>query len=138
MAERRSGGQTSERAAHWRAIIAAWSESGLTQPAFCSQKGIPLGTFAWWKHELSGGSQKRTRRPRRSRFLRVELRPSAHPAGDSNQDSIGSAWAVAPPATLAVPLIELLLPDGVRVRLYADCDTELLGRVLTTLRDGRC
>jgi hypothetical protein len=36
------------------------------------------------------------------------------------------------------PPLELVFPDGLRVRISADCDAELLGRVLAALGDDRC
>ena len=141
MAGRRDSptGKAAGRVAHWQAVVADWSESGLSQRAYCARMGIRPGTFAWWKHELFGGGRKRSRRrPSQARFVRVEVRPSTHPTDNSGQPSRESAQAVLELPALPTPLIELLLPTGIRVRIGAGCESELLGRVLSVLPDGRC
>ena len=36
----------------WQALIDEQATSGLTQRAFCDQRGIPLATFGYWKRKL--------------------------------------------------------------------------------------
>ena len=129
--------RSSVRATHWQSLIAAWAESGLSQRAFCARRGILPGTFAWWKHHLSNRVRERVRRrPASARFLRVELRPGATTVSDGNASLSGSPAACSPPVFF--PPLELVFPDGLRVRISADCDAELLGRVLAALGDDRC
>ena len=40
------------RQREWHTEIEAQQRSGLSQRAWCDQRGIPVGTFAWWKHQL--------------------------------------------------------------------------------------
>ena len=44
----------SVRQREWLAVIEAQGRSGITQRAWCSERGIAPGTFAWWKHSLRG------------------------------------------------------------------------------------
>jgi hypothetical protein len=39
----------------WQEKISAWEKSGLSQPKFCSQEGVPLTTFRYWKNRLAKG-----------------------------------------------------------------------------------
>ena len=36
----------------WRQLIDEQAASGLSQKAFCDQRGIPLATFGYWKRKL--------------------------------------------------------------------------------------
>ena len=130
--------RSSDRAAHWQALISAWSKSGLSQRAFCARRGILPGTFAWWKHQLSKSVREPSRwRSASARFVRVELRSGATARSAAGADSMGStAPASGPPPAPA--FLELVFPDGIQVRIGAGCDSELLGLVVATLRGGRC
>jgi hypothetical protein len=129
--------RSSGRAAHWQSLIAAWSKSGLSQRAFCARRGILPGTLAWWKHQLSSEIPVPSRRrPASARFVRVELRPGATGAEVGAGSATSTAPVCSPPALPA--LLELVFPDGLRVRIGAGCDPELVGRVLAALRSGRC
>ena len=39
-------------AAQMRQVVDAWKVSGMTQRAFCEQRGINVATFSWWKGRL--------------------------------------------------------------------------------------
>ena len=45
--------QARQREAHWREVLAEWAKSGLTQTAFCRERGVSLSAFGWWKGELA-------------------------------------------------------------------------------------
>ncbi len=42
-----------EREALWRKRVGAWSQSGLSQAAYCRQEALEPADFSWWKHELA-------------------------------------------------------------------------------------
>ena len=44
----------SERAKYWAGHLATWKASGLSQVAFCRQRGISIAAFRWWKRQLPG------------------------------------------------------------------------------------
>lgn len=72
-----------DRARHWQALVREQAGSGLTQAAFCRQREINPGTFAWWRRKFrvdtASESATSTRSPRtRSRpdplrFMEVEV-----------------------------------------------------------------
>jgi transposase-like protein len=37
----------------WRALLAEQQDSGLTQSAFCRQRGLAISTFQHWKRKLA-------------------------------------------------------------------------------------
>jgi len=41
-----------EKARHWQEVLRAQEASGLSQAAFCRERGIKAGTLAWWKRQL--------------------------------------------------------------------------------------
>jgi hypothetical protein len=56
----------SDRADYWRELNQAWEASDQTAAAFCRQRHINPGTFAWWRRELSrreGGKSGRLPKP---------------------------------------------------------------------------
>ncbi len=50
----------SEQENYWEAIIAAYKESGLSQPAFCKQNGLSCNQFQyrWYQHNLAKRAKK--------------------------------------------------------------------------------
>lgn len=72
-----------DRARHWQALVREQADSGLTQAAFCLQRQINPGTFAWWRRKFrtdTGGESATSRRPQRGRsrpdplrFMEVEV-----------------------------------------------------------------
>jgi transposase len=118
---RRSGYQAStrsQRADHWRALIAAWPRSGLTQRAYCEQERVSVNTFAWWKHRLA---ENNSHRPAAARFMAVQVRDAPD---DASKDSH--------------PAIEIILLNGIHVRLGSSCNEQFLTRVLETLQSQGC
>jgi len=46
---------------HWKPIISAWRDSGLSQSAFCRKNDLNLPRFSYWRAKILGktdGSQK--------------------------------------------------------------------------------
>jgi transposase-like protein len=39
----------------WQALLAEQRDSGLTQSAFCRERGLALSTFQYWKRQLRDG-----------------------------------------------------------------------------------
>jgi len=44
-----AGSDAAAKRAYWGKRIAEWERSGQTQRAFCSQRGLALSTFQWWR-----------------------------------------------------------------------------------------
>ena len=81
---------TTSRRAHWRTVLEECQRSGLSQAEFCRRRGIPSGTFAFWKHtlrpEMLAGPRRRSRVRRPAAAvpafvpIRVIPAPPARPA----------------------------------------------------------
>jgi len=71
--------QARSRRAVWRSLVEEGRQSGLSQAAFCRQRGLPPGTFSCWKHKLAHerGSRSTALSPG-SDFIQTET-PPAHP-----------------------------------------------------------
>ena len=119
---------TRSRRAVWRARVEECRQSGLSQVAFCRQRGIPPGTFSCWKHKLAHerGGNREARAPVASRpaFLpvRITVPPPAHE--DAAPGAAGE--------------IEIALPNGRLVRVRGRVDVPWLGQVLELLAGRRC
>ena len=69
MSQIRRGG--AERAAYWRKLIAAWTQSGQTQAAFCPEQRVTYWSFCRWKRKLAlEDGEAEHRRPRGKRSPR--------------------------------------------------------------------
>ena len=104
-----------ERASYWSSLVKAWGESGLSQAAFCRERGVPVGTFAWWKRQLrraQGDGAKSRRQSARSakRFVEVRL------AGTSS-----------------MPAYEVVLARGRSIRVSSGFDPQTLSRLITAV-----
>ena len=56
------------RRAHWREVMDAWRESGLSKAAFCRERGIGQHLFYYWQRRLGEGAS-----PVGEGFTRVEV-----------------------------------------------------------------
>jgi hypothetical protein len=109
----------------WRQALGRYERSGLTAREFCQRAGLKESVFHFWKRELArrdterpapqSGGRSGTHRPGPARRL-----PSLVPV------SIGPAMPPAAP-------VEVLLPQGLRVRVGSGCEEALLRMVLSAL-----
>lgn len=80
-------GKPTDRRAEMKRVVEEFAASGLTRREFCSQRGISLTTFDYWRHQL------RTR----PRLVKVEVARAAATAQSftlrlANGRSIESSW----------------------------------------------
>lgn len=104
-----------ERASHWSGLVKAWEESGLSQAAFCRERGVQTGTFAWWKRQLRRARRngaKRRGRPAKERGRFVEVRLAG---------------------TCSAPAYEVVLARGRSIRVSSGFDPQTLSRLITTV-----
>lgn len=103
-----------ERAKHWHALVGEWAGSGQTQVAFCRQRRIEPGTFAWWKRQLRqrglAGDVSAGVSEASGLFVEVRLSPTGSSAG-----------------------FEVLLAGGRTIRVPAGFDGGELTRLLSVL-----
>ena len=101
----------------WAERVAAWKASGLTCKEFARQAGINPRTLSWWKWRL--GSESR--------------RGSGGIARAANATATQLTFVEVDAAPLAGAPIELVLEDGVVVRVPVGFDADTLREVLTVL-----
>jgi hypothetical protein len=123
MSEISRGG--TEKARHWQEVLRAQEASGLSQAAFCRERGISAGTLAWWKRQLRRPGPAKRRMRRRTKetgagFIEIGLGHVATPVG-----------------------YEILLSRGRAVRVPGGFDARELSRLIAAveaapvLDDGR-
>jgi hypothetical protein len=114
----------------WRRAIREQQRSGLSVRDFCRREGLKDWTLRWWRQEL----------------VRRDRKPSAAPRGGGEGEP-----TEAPPAFLPVrvvdlqvvssrpsPPIEIVLPNGLIVRVATGFEPSTLGHVLSVLEGRPC
>ena len=138
----KKGKRDPKRERFWRVTLRRQGRSGLTAKAFCRQELLSEASYYFWRREL-------VRRDRESRPLRQRPRKRAFGAARPTADKRPSAMAtplfreftirggggVSPAADRC---LEIILPDGCRLRLPAEVDRKLLADVLQALESRRC
>jgi len=100
----------------WQKLVAGWPRSGLTQEVYCARHGISVGSLQRWRRLFSQDVAPRAQvTAPASEFVSVTL------AGDA---------PAAPAAELT-----LVLTDGLRIEIGAQCPAETLKRVLGVLQE---
>jgi hypothetical protein len=99
----------------WSNLVRQLERSGLTPEQFAEKRGIPPKTLRWWMWRLRTGSEGPSLLP-----VRV-IASTAPTARDPEMD--GAA-------------IEVMLPDGVRLRFERGVGSEVVVEVVARLR--RC
>lgn len=89
----------------WQAHINAWEKSGLTQKIYCNEHGLKLATFGVWRKRLQAPEQERLS------FIKASSRV---------QEDYASGKVV----------LQLALPNGVRLGLNEEINESLLHQVL--------
>ena len=113
-----------ERAKHWQSLIRAQERSGLTQAAFCRQRRINPGTFAWWRRKLhvDSGAELASIARRRSRGV---------PSGTAPLRFREVGVVAAEPR-----LYEIALRGGRLVRVPCDFDPAQVTRLIQAVESA--
>ena len=104
---KRKRGESCERRAHWRRLVAAHQQSGLTVRAYCRRERLAESAFHFWKRQLKQEAASLSVAP--CAFVPVAVAPSA--------------------AAVAIDL-----PSGATLRVSEGCSPQLLRSVLEALR----
>jgi hypothetical protein len=125
--ERAGSVPRSARRAYWRRQVDAHRRSGLSQVAFCAQRGLCKGTLSFWKwkfaREAGLASHRNLTGPART--------ASAPPFVPVQLAALKSAREMpTPSATLAGVEIELALGSGRGLRVRGRVDAAWLVQVL--------
>jgi transposase len=99
----------------WQRLVAGWPRSGLTQEAYCARHGISIGSLQRWR-----------------RVFAEDAVPSS--LASSPVSDFVPVTLVGEPATPTAELT-LVLTDGLRLEIGAQCSAEMPQRVLGVLRD---
>ena len=99
----------------WQRLVAGWKRSGLNQEVYCARHGISVGSLQRWRRIFEEETVVPRPRAPVSEFVPVAL------IGD-------------PPATAGAE-VTLVLSDGLRLEVGAQCQAETLKRVLSVLRE---
>jgi transposase len=101
----------------WQKLVAGWPRSGLTQEAYCARHGISVGSLQRWRRVFSEDATPRLK--------------AAAPATEFVSVTLVGDAPAAPAAELTLVLI-----DGLRIEIGAQCPAETLKRVLGVLRES--
>ena len=115
-----------QREARWRKVLTEWGQSGLTQVAFCEERGLPVERLRWWKRDLA------RRDAERAALQKPKGRGEALRSGKAVFLPVRVAGARAAPRD-AHGGVEVVLVSGRRVRVGSDVNAELLTKVVTVL-----
>ena len=100
----------------WRQLVVGWERSSLTQEGYCLRHGISVASLHRWRRIFAEDAARRAGAPAPvSEFVPVTL--------------VGAA-----PARSGAELT-LVLADGLRLEVGAQCPAETLKRVLDVLQE---
>jgi hypothetical protein len=102
----------SDRADYWRELNRAWEASDQTAVAFCRQRHVNPGTFAWWRRELSRREGRKSVRLGKPSF--VEVKVGSGPVGRG---------------------YELALANGRRIIVPGDFEAEVIRRLISVAEE---
>lgn len=111
----------------WQGCVSRWRSSGLSVREFCRREALSEPSFYSWRRELARREQNQAVPRRRSR---PRLRALQKPA------TFVPVQIIAPPSTNSA--VEIILPDGRRVRLRPGFDRLTLEAVLDILERRSC
>lgn len=101
-----------ERERHYRELFADHQRSGLSLRAFARERGIPVGTLKYWKHEL-------------------KRRDAAREQDQGNEAQFLPVKLVAPvEKTVATESYEVILREGFVFRMPRDFEVDRVAALL--------
>jgi transposase len=117
-----------------QAIVAESLGSDLTPTEVAAKHGISSGQLYTWRGELLNVQNAVTLTRATPRFAEVELTPGPCPKEPALEvDQASDAAAVRRTPLRPCGLMEVVLRDGIVLRVYADVDSDALRRVLDVL-----
>jgi hypothetical protein len=105
----------------WAKRVERWKDSGLSATEFATEIGVTPKALSWWKWQLGKGAKRKPAR-RQPKARKVALSPMTF---------------VEMSAPARSDVLELVMPNGIRVRVPAPVDSDALGRVLDVLEKRR-
>ena len=105
----------------WAKRVERWRDSGLTAKEFAAETGIQPGRLAYWKWRLSPKVAEREC-------------PAALPTATSFVEVVAPAAMTPAPVSEPAEPLEIVLRDGILVRVPARFDMAALQRVVSALQ----
>jgi len=105
----------------WAKRVERWRDSGLTAKEFAAETGIQPGRLAYWKWRLS------------DKVVRREC-AAALPTATSFVEVVAPAPIASGPISEQAEPLEIVLCDGILVRVPARFDMATLQRVVSALQ----
>jgi hypothetical protein len=135
----KKGKRDPKRERFWRAVLRKQGRSGLTAKEFCRQQRLSEASYYAWRRELARRDREPSPLRQRRReavgaaAFRAAKRPPVTSAPLFHELSI-----LGGPSPAIDQCLEIILPDGCRLRLPAEVDRRLLADVLQALEARRC
>ena len=135
----RKGERRPDREQFWRAVLQKHQLSGLTAKEFCRRERLSEASYYAWRWKLAGANRK----PQSHRWQRGRAFGSAALQVDK-RSRVASVPLFQELAILdgrrngSDRWLEIVLPDGWRVRVPVEVDRGLLADVLSVLEARRC
>ena len=98
----------------WQEHITAWESSGLSQAVYCKQQGVNYNSFVYQRGRIANNNQ---------------ASPSV---------KFVEATETTPPKEVQTPVLQFMLPNGVRIGMTAAADAQFIQRVLSVIGGLRC
>jgi transposase len=99
----------------WREALTRWQRSGRSVRDFCFGESLSQSSFYQWRREL----ERRKGERRVPKFVPVRVVGEDHRVGHE-------------------PALEIVFPEGHRIRVGIDCPVQTLAAVLDVLEARRC
>ena len=104
----------SDKERFWRRMVRQWRSSDLSARAFCAERGLSEASFYGWRRTII------QRDAGALRFVPVHVVPEQQPLAPDKGGGL-----------------ELVLPQGRRLRIEPNFDAPTLKRLLALLEEGR-
>ena len=101
---------------HWRTIFAEQRRSGLSITAFCRSRRIVKSSFHRWRNTLERHDRPHAKPQPKPSFVPVRVVAEA----------------------VAVPVIEVILPSGIQLRVPLHADASQVSRLAHALEANPC
>jgi hypothetical protein len=135
----KKGERDPKRERFWRGVLRKQARSRLTAKDFCRQEQLSEASYYFWRRELA----RRDREPsslhqrRREAVGAAAFRAAKWPPVRSTP-LFQELSILGGPSPAADRCLEIILPNGCRLRLPAEVDRRLLADVLQALETWRC
>lgn len=110
----------------WAKRVERWKASGLTAVEFAARHGLAATSLKWWKWRLGTPDRKGAAKRHRSRAL-----------ARTTAERMSPLTFVEMSAVVRGEPLELVLPNGLGIRVPTGFDTETLERLLDVLSKRR-